>query len=72
MEINPVAGLHPKDSDLPIICSFFGMSYRELIEQIVAGARERLPSDRDRLTRSQRRGSSQPTVAVGSGLNERE
>ena len=43
MEINPVAGLHPKDSDLPMICSFFGMSYRELIEQIVAGACQRLP-----------------------------
>jgi D-alanine-D-alanine ligase len=42
MEINPVAGLHPKDSDLPIICRFFGMSYRDLIEQIVAGASRRL------------------------------
>ncbi len=38
MEINPVAGLHPKDSDLPMICRFFGMTYRELIEQIVAAA----------------------------------
>ena len=38
MEVNPVAGLHPKDSDLPIICGFFGMSYRQLIEQIVAAA----------------------------------
>ena len=43
MEINPVAGLNPKDSDLPIICRFFGMSYQELIEQIVAGACQRLP-----------------------------
>ncbi len=42
MEINPVAGLHPKDSDLPMICNFFGMSYRELIEQIVAAACQRL------------------------------
>ncbi len=39
MEINPVAGLHPKDSDLPMICGFFGMSYQDLIEQIVATAR---------------------------------
>jgi D-alanine-D-alanine ligase len=38
IEVNPVAGLHPKDSDLPMICRFFGMSYRELIEQIVAAA----------------------------------
>lgn len=43
MEINPVAGLHPKDSDLPMICNFFGTSYRELIEQIVAAACRRLP-----------------------------
>jgi len=43
MEINPVAGLHPKDSDLPIICNFFGMTYRDLIERIVAGACRRLP-----------------------------
>ena len=38
IEVNPVAGLHPKDSDLPIICGFFGMSYQELIAQIVAAA----------------------------------
>ena len=38
MEVNPVAGLHPKDSDLPMICRFFGMTYGELIEQIVAAA----------------------------------
>jgi D-alanine-D-alanine ligase len=44
MEINPVAGLHPKDSDLPMICSFFGISYRDLIRQIVEAACERLDS----------------------------
>jgi len=38
MEVNPVAGLHPRDSDLPIICRFFGIAYRELIEQIVTTA----------------------------------
>lgn len=43
MEINPVAGLHPKDSDLPMICNFFDMTYCELIEQIVAAACQRLP-----------------------------
>jgi D-alanine-D-alanine ligase len=42
MEVNPVAGLHPKDSDLPIICGFFGMTYRELIEQIVTAASGRV------------------------------
>lgn len=38
MEVNPVAGLHPIDSDLPMICGFFGISYRQLIERIVAAA----------------------------------
>jgi len=38
MEVNPVAGLHPKDSDLPMICGFFGVTYQELIEQIIAAA----------------------------------
>ena len=64
MEINPVAGLHPKDSDLPIICNFFGTSYRELIEQIVSEASKRLTADRDRLTRSHRRRSPNRTVAT--------
>ena len=43
MEVNPVAGLHPKDSDLPIICRFFGMAYQELIQQIVAAASCHVP-----------------------------
>ena len=43
MEINPVAGLHPKDSDLPMICNHFGVTYRQLIERIVAAASKRLP-----------------------------
>jgi D-alanine-D-alanine ligase len=42
IEVNPVAGLHPKDSDLPMICGFFGMTYQELIEQIVIAASSRV------------------------------
>ena len=42
MEVNPVAGLHPIDSDLPMICGFFGMNYQGLIEQIVAAASRRV------------------------------
>jgi D-alanine-D-alanine ligase len=38
MEINPLAGLHPTHSDLPMICEFTGMSYRELIARIVESA----------------------------------
>jgi D-alanine-D-alanine ligase len=43
MEVNPLAGLHPAHSDLPIICSRLGMAYTDLIAGILASARERLP-----------------------------
>jgi len=45
LEINPLAGLHPSHSDLPIICSFFGISYEELIYRIIESARERIKPD---------------------------
>lgn len=43
MEVNPLAGMHPAHSDLPIICSQIGMPYQTLIEKIVASARRRMP-----------------------------
>lgn len=42
MEVNPLAGLHPEHSDLPIICSFLGISYRTLINRILRSAIERV------------------------------
>ncbi len=42
MELNPLAGLHPTHSDLPMIARAAGMSYRELIARIVASARRRV------------------------------
>ncbi len=42
MEVNPLAGLHPKHSDLPIICSMVGISYQELIHRIMSSACSRL------------------------------
>jgi D-alanine-D-alanine ligase len=42
MEVNPLAGLHPAHSDLPIICSLVGLSFRELVARIVASAAERV------------------------------
>jgi D-alanine-D-alanine ligase len=42
LEINPLAGLHPTHSDLPIICSFVGISYKELISRIIESAKERI------------------------------
>ncbi len=42
MEVNPLAGIHPEHSDLPIICTKRGISYQSLIEQIIASAAERV------------------------------
>jgi D-alanine--D-alanine ligase (EC 6.3.2.4) len=41
LEINPLAGLNPVRSDLPFICRFYGISYRELIRMIIDSAMER-------------------------------
>jgi D-alanine-D-alanine ligase len=38
MEVNPLAGLHPEHSDLPILCSQRGIPYRRLIELIMESA----------------------------------
>ncbi|MBN1466932.1 D-alanine--D-alanine ligase [candidate division KSB1 bacterium] len=41
MEINPLAGLHPHHSDLPIICTFYGISYLHLLTMILESASTR-------------------------------
>ncbi len=38
MEVNPLAGLHPLHSDLPIICSMVGISFPQLVHRIMASA----------------------------------
>lgn len=42
LEVNPLAGLHPSHSDLPMLCTALGMSYTSLIEKIVASAAKRV------------------------------
>ncbi len=42
MEVNPLAGLHPEHSDLPIICNLKGIPYLRLIEMIMDSAKMRL------------------------------
>jgi D-alanine-D-alanine ligase len=42
MEINPLPGLHPQHSDLPILCTAVGMPYLDLIDRIVTSARSRI------------------------------
>ncbi|MCH5373902.1 MAG: D-alanine--D-alanine ligase, partial [Planctomycetes bacterium] len=41
LEINPLAGLHPTHSDLPMLCQQLGLAYEELIDRIVRSAMER-------------------------------
>lgn len=45
LEVNPLAGLHPEHSDLPIICRLAGLSYQELIDRIMQSAFKRLGTD---------------------------
>ncbi|MEJ2690396.1 MAG: D-alanine--D-alanine ligase [Deltaproteobacteria bacterium] len=42
IEVNPLAGIHPEHSDLPIICTKVGISYRSLIDSIVKSAFKRV------------------------------
>lgn len=41
LEVNPLAGLHPTHSDLPIICTKVGISYEQLIATIMHNALQR-------------------------------
>jgi D-alanine-D-alanine ligase len=41
IEVNPLAGLHPEHSDLPIICNLRGIPYLDLIGWIMESALER-------------------------------
>jgi D-alanine-D-alanine ligase len=42
MEVNPLAGLHPEHSDLPILATKVGIEYVELIRRIVESAAPRV------------------------------
>jgi D-alanine-D-alanine ligase len=41
MEVNPLAGLHPIDSDLPILSRMIGIDYQTLIEMIMNSSLKR-------------------------------
>lgn len=59
LEVNPLAGLHPSHSDLPILCTALGWPYQRLIERIVASAAARV----DRAAASARRTPAAERVA---------
>lgn len=46
MEVNPLAGIHPEHSDLPIICNHMGIPYQTLIGWIVDSAAGRIEGRR--------------------------
>lgn len=48
LEVNPLAGLHPTHSDLPILCSKVGIEYPALISNIIESAMERRSAQRGR------------------------
>jgi D-alanine-D-alanine ligase len=50
MEINPLAGLHPTHSDLPMLYTALGLEYRQLIERIVNSARSRIAGEPEATT----------------------
>jgi D-alanine-D-alanine ligase len=44
LEINPLAGLHPVDSDMVVLCGLLGIGYDSLIGMIVGSALDRVPA----------------------------
>lgn len=46
LEVNPLAGLHPEHSDLPIICTLYGISYLELMRMIMDSAVQRVSNSK--------------------------
>ena len=41
IEVNPLAGLNPTHSDLPILCRMNGINYAQLIGKIMSNAVQR-------------------------------
>lgn len=42
LEVNPLAGIHPEISDLPILCKLNGVTYQDLISRIMDSALRRI------------------------------
>jgi len=63
LELNPLPGLHPTHSDLPMLCTAVGISYLDLIGRIVASASTRIRPTDPRL--SQLASSADGTIPAG-------
>jgi D-alanine-D-alanine ligase len=51
LEVNPLAGIHPEHSDLPIMATLVGVSYRDLIARIMDSALGRIAAAQARPAR---------------------
>ena len=60
LELNPLAGLHPEHSDLPMIATAVGLPYDLLIARILAAASERIEG----VTDHEDLGAAQPGLAA--------
>jgi D-alanine-D-alanine ligase len=70
MEVNPLAGLHPTHSDLPILATALGISFVELIGQIIDSAIKRVKArGKSRLLPAQL--TSLPETSFRLSLEER-
>ena len=70
IEVNPLAGLHPEHSDLPMICNKVGLSFKELIGRIVASAQQRAAASFNRDPQGSAFKSTTDALPCGSRLNK--
>lgn len=54
LEVNPMAGMNPEHSDLPILASFEGISYNHILRDIMASALERVENSSAEIQRLQK------------------
>ena len=45
IEINPLAGVNPIHSDLPILCRCLGITYRQLMNKLINSTLKRISND---------------------------
>ena len=69
LEINPLPGLHPNHSDLPILGGLYGVGYEALIAMIMQSALQRLRPDCQRSSKTMR--DSVPTPEHWSTTHQR-
>ncbi len=67
MELNPLAGMHPEHSDLPMIATAAGISFPDLVARIVRSASERVPGVGGQEVNGHARGGAAQHGVAGGG-----